>query len=81
MRKIHCTGLVLGVSAAALLASGASAEVDQRTPAVLAAVQAEMRGKGFAPDARYAIAYGDLNDDHFPDNSAAYTVTVNRLGR
>ena len=67
MRKIHCTGLVLGVSAAALLASGSSAEVDQRAPAVLAAVQAQLGAEGYAPDARYAIAYGDLNDDHFPE--------------
>ncbi len=52
---------------AALLATGASAEVDQRTPAVLAAVQAQLGGAGFAPDARYAIAFGDLNDDHFPE--------------
>ena len=52
---------------AALLATGAAAEADPRTPAVLAAVQAQLGGERFAPDARYAVAYGDLDDDHFAE--------------
>ena len=52
---------------AALLATGASAQIDPRAPAVLAAVREQLGGEGFAPDARYAIAFGDLNDDHFQE--------------
>ena len=57
-------GAALGALAGALVASAASAQVDPRAPAVLAAVRAELGGDGFSPGARYAIAFSDLNDDH-----------------
>lgn len=55
--------LVQTASAIVFAATAASAQVDPRAPAVLAAVGAEL-GEGFGADARYAIAFSDLNDDH-----------------
>ena len=52
--------------AGAFFATAASAQADPRTPAVLAAVRAELGGT-IEPDASYAIAFGDLNDDHQPE--------------
>jgi len=52
--------------AGAFLAKSASAQADPRTPAVLAAVRAQL-GAALEPDARLAIAFGDLNDDHQPE--------------
>jgi hypothetical protein len=52
--------------AGASLITGASAQPDLQTPAVLAAVRAQL-GRGIEPDARFAIAFGDLNDDHRPE--------------
>ncbi|HTK58936.1 MAG TPA: hypothetical protein VL336_08140 [Sphingomicrobium sp.] len=54
---------ILGL-AAALLATGASAQQDSRTSDVLAAVRAQLRPDGFAEGASYAIVFSDLNDDH-----------------
>jgi len=62
MRNFYQAGF-----AVALLATAASAQLDPRTPQVLAAVHAQLGAKGFSPDARYAIAYSDLNDDHHPE--------------
>jgi hypothetical protein len=56
-------GAALGALAGAFIATGAAAQSDPRSPAVLAAVQAQLGG-AIEPDARYAIAFGDLNDDH-----------------
>jgi hypothetical protein len=52
--------------AGGLLATSASAQYDPRTPSVLAAVGAQLGGV-IEPDARYAIVFGDLNDDHQPE--------------
>jgi hypothetical protein len=49
---------------AALLATGASAQQDSRTPDVLAGVRAQLGPDGFAEGASYAIVFSDLNDDH-----------------
>ena len=57
-------GAAFMAAAAALLATSASAQTDPRASAVIAAVRAELGASGFAPDARYAIAFSDLNDDH-----------------
>ena len=57
---------VLFALAGSLLAAGASAQPDPRTPAVLAAIRAQLGG-GFEAEARYAIAFSDLNDDHQPE--------------
>ena len=57
-------GAALFAAVAALLATSASAQTDPRAAAVIAAVRAELGASGFAPDARYAIAFSDLNDDH-----------------
>ena len=54
-------------AAVALAATSASAQPDARTPAVLAAIQAQLGKGGFGPHAQYAIAYSDLNDDHHPE--------------
>ena len=55
----------LFAAAAALAASGASAQApDPRTPAVLSAIHAQLGKDGFGPNAQYAIAFSDLNDDH-----------------
>ena len=48
------------------VATGASAQSDPRTPAVLAAIRAQIGG-GFEADASYAIAFSDLNNDHRPE--------------
>jgi hypothetical protein len=53
-------------TAAALAATSASAQADPRTPAVMATIQAQLKG-GFGPNAQYAINYSDLNDDHHPE--------------
>jgi len=53
-------------AAAALAATSASAQVDPRTPAVMATIQAQLKG-GFGPNAQYAVNYSDLNDDHHPE--------------
>jgi hypothetical protein len=66
MRKLHATGAALGVLAGAFLCTSASAQSDPRTPAVLAAVRAGIGGD-LGADARFAIAFGDLNDDHQPE--------------
>ena len=58
-------GLALFALAAAPLATGASAQPDPRTPAVLSAVRAQLGEIG--SDARFAIAFSDLNDDHRPE--------------
>jgi hypothetical protein len=56
---------VLFAAAAALSAAGASAQaLDPRKPAVLAAIHAQIGKDGFGPNAQYAIAFSDLNDDH-----------------
>jgi hypothetical protein len=45
-------------------ATGAMAQGDPRTPEVIAALGHELGPKGFSADARYGIAFADLNDDH-----------------
>jgi hypothetical protein len=55
-------------AAAALLGAGAWAQApDPGTPAVLAAIHAQLGQDGFGPNAQYAIAFSDLNDDHHPE--------------
>ncbi len=53
--------------AGACLTTGASAQPDPRTPDVIAAVRGQLGTGGFASDARYVIAFSDLNDDHQPE--------------
>jgi len=56
---------VLFAAVATLSAAGASAQApDPRTPAVLAAIHAQIGKDGFGSYAQYAIAFSDLNDDH-----------------
>jgi len=62
MRHVAILGL-----AAALLATGASAQQDSRASEVLAAVRAQLGPDGFAEGASYAIVFSDLNDDHHPE--------------
>lgn len=50
--------------AAAFLATGAAAQGDPRSPAVLAEVANALGPTGLSADARYSIAFADLNDDH-----------------
>ncbi len=57
----------LFVLAGAVMATAASAQPDPRAPEVLAAVRVQLGAGGFAPDARYAIVFSDLNDDHQPE--------------
>ena len=58
-------GAALAALAAAVLSTAASAQSDPRTPAVLAGVRAGLGDIG--ADAQFAIAFGDLNDDHQPE--------------
>jgi hypothetical protein len=53
-------------AAAILAATSAAAQADPRTPAVMAAVQAQLKGD-FGPNAQFAITFSDLNDDHHPE--------------
>ena len=53
-------------AAAILAATSAPAQADPRTPAVMAAVQAQLNGD-FGPNAQFAITFSDLNDDHHPE--------------
>ena len=62
MRPVAILGLVV-----ALQANGASAQPDPRSPAVLAAVRAQLGPDGFSEGASYAIVFSDLNDDHHPE--------------
>jgi hypothetical protein len=55
---------LMAAASAALVATGASAQGDPRAQGVLAAVQSQLGAGGFGPDARFAIAFSDLNDDH-----------------
>ena len=55
--KFFATGL-------AFFASAAAAQIDQRTTAVLAVVQADLGADGFGQGASYAVTFSDLNDDH-----------------
>jgi hypothetical protein len=54
----------LFAAAAALAATSASAQMDQRTPAILAAVHQQLGPTGFGARATYAVGFSDLNDDH-----------------
>lgn len=55
--------LLIGLGGA-LVATGALAQPDPRTPQVIEAVRGQLGADGFAPGATYAIVFSDLNDDH-----------------
>ncbi len=54
----------LFAAAAALAATSASAQTDQRATAVLSAIHQQLGAAGFGPGASYAVGFSDLNDDH-----------------
>jgi hypothetical protein len=59
--------LILPVAALAFAATAATAQPDPRAPGVVASVRGLAGAEGLSPDARYAIAFSDLNDDHRPE--------------
>ena len=72
-------GAAFFAAATALIATSASAETDPRTPGVVAAVRGELGASGLAPDARFAIAFSDLNDDHH-DEAVVHLVDAGHCG-
>src|SRR5436190_2544646 len=60
-------GLKLLEVTGVFLASVAGAQIDSRSQDVLAAVHNASGGERISADARYRIAFSDLNDDHQPE--------------